>query len=103
MKYLMICLTVVNLRYRTVSNPKVQLILRGVEFSEHSQETEYYNYLGNGGIDGLKSLYGIVEFVKKKNKTYGEFDMVYFSTGYVLRNIGQSHQHVRFYIVAPLY
>lgn len=78
--YLMVEIRVVQLRYRTVNNPKICPVFRGVEVSEYDQEGRYYSYLG-AGIDALKSLYAIVEFVKKNKDFYGKYDLVYFTTG----------------------
>ncbi|XP_049511257.1 metalloproteinase [Dermacentor silvarum] len=81
-KYVMVSLQVVNIRYRTVSHPKVHLLLRGIEVSNYTQEHLYYEYLREGGIDALKSLYNIVEYVKKRAEAYESFDLIYFQTGY---------------------
>lgn len=78
--YLMVELKVVNLRYRTVSNPKIVPVYRGVEITDYRREHKYYHYIG-AGIDALKSLYSIVDFVKENNESYGLYDLVYFSTG----------------------
>lgn len=78
--YLMVEFRVVNLRYRTVSNPNIQLVYRGIEESDYRQEHKYYKYI-DYGIDALQSLYGIVDYVAANNATYGIYDMVYFITG----------------------
>ncbi|XP_075532051.1 venom metalloproteinase BumaMPs1-like [Dermacentor variabilis] len=78
--YLMVEFRVVNLRYRTVSNPKIQLVFRGIEITTYQQEGKYFKYIG-AGIDALKSLYAIVEYVTENNQTYGNYDLVYFTTG----------------------
>ncbi|XP_037582008.1 uncharacterized protein LOC119465283 [Dermacentor silvarum] len=48
--YLMVELKVVNLRYRTVSNPKIVPVYRGVEITDYRREHKYYHYIG-AGID----------------------------------------------------
>lgn len=78
--YLMVEFRVVNLRYRTVSNPNIQLVYRGIEESDYRQEHQYYKYI-DYGIDALKSLYGIVEYVAANDAKYKMYDMVYFITG----------------------
>ncbi|XP_070383095.1 venom metalloproteinase antarease TserMP_A-like isoform X2 [Dermacentor albipictus] len=78
--YMMVEFKVVNLRYRTVSNPKIQLVFRAIEITTYVQEGKYFTYIG-AGIDALKSLYAIVEFVTKHNETYGKYDLLYFTTG----------------------
>ncbi|XP_049274231.1 metalloproteinase-like [Rhipicephalus sanguineus] len=79
--YLMITMQVVRIRYSALSNPRVHIVLRGIELSHWKQEHEYYVYYGKG-IDAYKSLQGLVKFISKKNETYGAFDMVYFVTGF---------------------
>uniref|UniRef100_A0A224YQB1 Reprolysin n=1 Tax=Rhipicephalus zambeziensis TaxID=60191 RepID=A0A224YQB1_9ACAR len=81
-RYLMVTLQVVNLRYRTVRSPTVKLVFRGMEMSNWTQEREYYVYAGGDDIDAYKSLLNLVTFCKKRNETYGSFDLVYFTTGY---------------------
>uniref|UniRef100_A0A131YFM5 Reprolysin n=1 Tax=Rhipicephalus appendiculatus TaxID=34631 RepID=A0A131YFM5_RHIAP len=78
--YMMIEFRVVALRYKTVQNPKMIPIFRGIEISQYVQEGRYFTYIG-AGIDGLKSLYAIVEYVKKNNHLYKDYDLVYFTTG----------------------
>ncbi|XP_037581578.1 metalloprotease mig-17-like [Dermacentor silvarum] len=78
--YMLVEFKVVNLRYRTVSQPKIQPVYRGIEITTYKQEHKYFTYIG-AGINALKSLYAIGEFVKENNDTYGMYDMVYFITG----------------------
>ncbi|KAL3212900.1 hypothetical protein MRX96_051805, partial [Rhipicephalus microplus] len=70
----------VVLRYKTVNNPKICPVFRAIEISEYDQEGRYFRYIG-AGLDALKSLYAIVEFVKKNDELYGKYDLVYFTTG----------------------
>uniref|UniRef100_A0A023GBJ9 Putative tick metalloprotease 1 n=1 Tax=Amblyomma triste TaxID=251400 RepID=A0A023GBJ9_AMBTT len=82
LKYLMVVFTVVNIRYLSVTDPRIHLIFRGVEKSNYTQESIYYKYLTNvNRIDALASLYKIVDFVDGNNETYGKYDMVFFLTG----------------------
>lgn len=81
-KYLMITLQVVNLRYRTVRTPTVRLILKGIEMSNRTQEAKYYVDVGNNEIDAYKSLLNLVTFFKERYETYKFYDLMYFITGY---------------------
>ncbi|KAK8777564.1 hypothetical protein V5799_029091, partial [Amblyomma americanum] len=71
----------INLRYRTVSRPRVQLIFRSVKITKRKKET-YFEHIwkDHNVIDGLKSLYALVEYVEKK-KEYKKYDIVFFITG----------------------
>ncbi|KAK8774067.1 hypothetical protein V5799_011399 [Amblyomma americanum] len=80
LSYLLIVFKVVNLRYRTVTEPKVQIVFRGIEVTEVHRES-YYKFVTANEIDGYQSLLNIVEHVKSNNGSYGLFDLVYFATG----------------------
>uniref|UniRef100_A0A023FXK3 Putative tick metalloprotease 1 n=1 Tax=Amblyomma parvum TaxID=251391 RepID=A0A023FXK3_AMBPA len=79
--YLLRVFKVVNIRYRTVTHPKVKIVFRGVELTKRTAET-YYKFVTADEIDGYKSLQDIVKYVKSNNDSYGLFDLVYFTTGY---------------------
>uniref|UniRef100_L7LTW6 Putative tick salivary metalloprotease n=1 Tax=Rhipicephalus pulchellus TaxID=72859 RepID=L7LTW6_RHIPC len=78
--YFMVEFKVVVLRYRTVSHPRVIPVFRGIEVTNYTQEGKYLKYLGRG-IDALKSLYAVVDYVKANDDFYGIYDLVYFATG----------------------
>uniref|UniRef100_A0A224YN89 Reprolysin n=1 Tax=Rhipicephalus zambeziensis TaxID=60191 RepID=A0A224YN89_9ACAR len=80
-KYVVIMFQVVTLRYSTVTHPRIQPILRGIEISNKTEEDKYYNYLGDG-IDAIPSLYNVKDYVVEKRELYVEFDLIYFLTGY---------------------
>uniref|UniRef100_L7LR89 Putative tick salivary metalloprotease n=1 Tax=Rhipicephalus pulchellus TaxID=72859 RepID=L7LR89_RHIPC len=81
-KYMMMTLKVVNIRYRPLTGPRIQFVLRGIEFTQPQQEGEYYYHLGDDDIDGYESLQRIVKFVKKNSAKYKLFDLIYAVTGY---------------------
>ncbi|KAL3248807.1 hypothetical protein MRX96_056347 [Rhipicephalus microplus] len=74
-------LRVVVLRYSTVSHPRIQPVLLGIEISDKTQEDKYYNYLGDG-LNAIPSLYNISYYVKAKKAYYKDYDLIYFLTGY---------------------
>uniref|UniRef100_A0A224YNB6 Reprolysin n=1 Tax=Rhipicephalus zambeziensis TaxID=60191 RepID=A0A224YNB6_9ACAR len=78
--YLMVEFTCINLRYRTVSRPRVQILFRSVVVTARENET-YYVHRGGIIIDALKSLYNLVDFVEKHPQAYGLYDIVFFITG----------------------
>lgn len=80
--YMMVTMTVVNIRYNALSSPRVHLLLRGIELTHWKQEHKYYVYSGGNTIDGYKSLQKLVTFVGENNDTYGSFDLVYFVTSF---------------------
>uniref|UniRef100_L7LQL2 Putative tick salivary metalloprotease n=1 Tax=Rhipicephalus pulchellus TaxID=72859 RepID=L7LQL2_RHIPC len=81
LKYVMIEFQVVIIRYSWVTNPKIHPILRAIEVTEYTEEYKYYEYI-SGGIDALKSLYKIRDYVATKNTSYEDFDLLYFLTGH---------------------
>nr|XP_037289975.1 venom metalloproteinase antarease-like TtrivMP_A [Rhipicephalus microplus] len=80
-KYILIVFHVVILRYSTITHPRIEPVLRGIEISNKTEENKYYQYLGNG-IDAIPSLYGVKNYVVARSALYVEFDLVYFLTGY---------------------
>uniref|UniRef100_L7LT56 Putative tick salivary metalloprotease n=1 Tax=Rhipicephalus pulchellus TaxID=72859 RepID=L7LT56_RHIPC len=80
-KYVVIMFSVVVLRYSTITLPRIEPILRGIEISNKTEEDEYYKYLGDG-IDAIPSLYNAKEYVVARRELYAEFDLVYFLTAY---------------------
>lgn len=81
MKYIMIEYNCINIRYRTVSRPKMRIWLRSIYITEKSKET-YFAHLYGNVIDGLKSLYSLVEFVDKEKTRYEKYDIIFFVTGH---------------------
>ncbi|XP_072140772.1 venom metalloproteinase antarease TserMP_A-like [Dermacentor andersoni] len=82
LKYVMVTFQVVVIRYLGVKNPRVRPILRGIELTNYTIEHHYYSYLAGGGIDALKSLYSIKDYVATKTTLYEGFDLLYFITGH---------------------
>uniref|UniRef100_A0A023GET3 Putative tick metalloprotease 1 n=1 Tax=Amblyomma triste TaxID=251400 RepID=A0A023GET3_AMBTT len=80
MNYLIIEFNTINLRYLTVSRPRVQLVFRSVEITKAGKETYFKRVHGNT-IDGLKSLYALVEYVDQNKVKYSKYDIVFFVTG----------------------
>ncbi|KAL1467411.1 hypothetical protein MTO96_042201, partial [Rhipicephalus appendiculatus] len=78
--YLMIEFNCINLRYRTATRPKMRIWFRSVDVSKRGNETYYHHLYGNV-IDGLKSLYNLVEYVDRRKDKYGDYDIVFFVTG----------------------
>ncbi|KAH8029511.1 hypothetical protein HPB51_000807 [Rhipicephalus microplus] len=80
-RYVLIMFQVVILRYSTVTHPRIQPVLLGIEISDKTQEDKYYNYLGDG-LNAIPSLYNISYYVKAKKVYYKDYDLIYFLTGY---------------------
>ncbi|XP_075532056.1 A disintegrin and metalloproteinase with thrombospondin motifs like isoform X2 [Dermacentor variabilis] len=91
-EYLMVTLKVVNLRYRPLRSPRIQLVLRGIELSHWTQEHRYYKYVGDDDIDGYASLQNLVKFLNETKDRYKTFDLVYFVTGYDMIILGSSRR-----------
>uniref|UniRef100_A0A6G5A3Y2 Putative tick salivary metalloprotease n=1 Tax=Rhipicephalus microplus TaxID=6941 RepID=A0A6G5A3Y2_RHIMP len=80
-KYILVFFQVVILRYSTITHPRIEPVLLGIEITDKTQEDKYYNYL-EGGIDAIPSLYNISYYVKAREAYYQEYDLTYFLTAY---------------------
>uniref|UniRef100_A0A023FLQ3 Putative tick metalloprotease 1 n=1 Tax=Amblyomma cajennense TaxID=34607 RepID=A0A023FLQ3_AMBCJ len=92
MRYLVIEFNCINLRYRTVSRPEIKLIFRTVKVTKSTKE-KYYKFVWReqNVIDGLASLYALVNFTsEEKKKDYVNFDIVFFITGYDMAAVQDS-------------
>uniref|UniRef100_A0A023FS72 Putative tick metalloprotease 17 n=1 Tax=Amblyomma cajennense TaxID=34607 RepID=A0A023FS72_AMBCJ len=83
MRYLVTEFNVINLRYRTVSRPKIKLIFRTVKITKREKE-KYYKFVwqGENVINGLDSLYALVNFTDENKKDYEKYDVIFFITGH---------------------
>ncbi|XP_077529444.1 metalloproteinase-like [Haemaphysalis longicornis] len=82
-RYLMLELNVVRLRYLTVSDPAVHLRWRAIEVLSDDIECEYYVYLNDyNKVDGIATIYRLADYVEAYQYKYGKYDVVSFLTGY---------------------
>ncbi|XP_077529766.1 venom metalloproteinase BumaMPs1-like [Haemaphysalis longicornis] len=80
-RYLLIEFNVVKLRYLTATRPEIHLKLRAIEVTTVSEERKYMKWIQPYvSIDALKTLYELVNYVQKRNNSYGRYDLVYFAT-----------------------
>ncbi|XP_037525126.1 venom metalloproteinase 3 [Rhipicephalus sanguineus] len=77
--YMVITVNAANVRYLTVSSPRVRLKFRAIEIFTATMET----FLERSGsyVLGIRSLTLIKEYVKNNPDKYGDYDGVYFVTG----------------------
>ncbi|XP_077529501.1 venom metalloproteinase BumaMPs1-like [Haemaphysalis longicornis] len=81
-RYYMIVFNCIRLRYLTVTRPKISLKFRAIEVLNTYEENQFFEWISyRTSIDALKSLYKLVEYVRKRKKSYGKYDIVYVSTG----------------------
>ncbi|XP_077529762.1 venom metalloproteinase antarease TserMP_A-like [Haemaphysalis longicornis] len=84
-RYLMITFSVVKLRYLTVNHPKIHLKFRAIEILALETECTYYKYIDDDNwpsVDGIATLYSLVDYVGNYSSRYGFYDIVYVITGY---------------------
>ncbi|XP_070383426.1 venom metalloproteinase BumaMPs1-like [Dermacentor albipictus] len=81
LKYLIISLNSVNIRYLTVSDPEVEIKLRAVEVCNHKLEEEFLVRRGQNRVEGFDTLLKLQRYVKWNHKKYEEYDAVYVITG----------------------
>ncbi|KAM7300300.1 venom metalloproteinase antarease-like TtrivMP_A [Ixodes scapularis] len=81
-KYVCRTFNAVNLRYLSVNNPKVQFQLMGIEILSKSRESflEFVPRPPNC-IEGLKSVYNMMEFFHTYPEDYETYDLIYLMTG----------------------
>uniref|UniRef100_L7LTA3 Putative tick salivary metalloprotease n=1 Tax=Rhipicephalus pulchellus TaxID=72859 RepID=L7LTA3_RHIPC len=79
LKYLMITMNSVNVRYMTVSNPSVRLMFCAMEILTVTQET----FLLREGkyVHALRTLANLRDHVRNNTEKYGVYDGVYLITG----------------------
>uniref|UniRef100_L7LQH4 Putative tick salivary metalloprotease n=1 Tax=Rhipicephalus pulchellus TaxID=72859 RepID=L7LQH4_RHIPC len=79
LKYLMITMNSVNVRYMTVSNPSVRLMFCAMEILTVTQET----FLLREGkyVHALRTLASLRDHVRNNTEKYGVYDGVYLITG----------------------
>ncbi|KAK8766818.1 hypothetical protein V5799_006403 [Amblyomma americanum] len=62
-----------------------------IEFNVSNKETYFKRvWRERKVIDGLKSLYALVDFVEEKKKNYEKYDVVFFITGYDMAAVQDS-------------
>ncbi|XP_050046212.1 venom metalloproteinase BumaMPs1-like [Dermacentor andersoni] len=79
LKYLIITLNSVNVRYLTVSDPAVRIKFRAMEVLTPAAET-FLTRSGNY-VQGIRSLQGLRDYVHGNPDKYGIYDGVYLVTG----------------------
>ncbi|XP_049511255.1 uncharacterized protein LOC119465282 [Dermacentor silvarum] len=79
--YLLISMNSVNMRYLTVSDPEVGIILRAVEVCNHQVENNFLVRLGRNHVDGYDTLLKLQNYVKTNMDKYKVYDAVYLITG----------------------
>ncbi|XP_077529446.1 venom metalloproteinase antarease-like TtrivMP_A [Haemaphysalis longicornis] len=96
-RYLMIEFNVVRLRYLTVANPKISLRFRVIEILSQEMECLYYKYIDDDNwpsVDGIATLYSLLDYVGNHSHTYAPYDVVYVVTGYdMVRVEGTDRQY----------
>lgn len=96
-RYLMITFNVVRLRYLTVDNPKISLRFRVIEILSMENECTYYKYIEDDdwpSVDGIATLYSLVDYVGNNTDTYELYDIVYAITGYdMVRVTGDKREY----------
>ncbi|XP_049511421.1 snake venom metalloproteinase lebetase-4-like [Dermacentor silvarum] len=79
LRYLVVSMNSVNVRYLTIRNPGVQLKLCAVEvFNEYY---ESFLYKVDNYVAGRMSLNRLIDYVQQYYSKYAEYDAVYFITG----------------------
>ncbi|CAN7995632.1 unnamed protein product, partial [Ixodes hexagonus] len=82
LKYICRTFNAMNLRYLSVSNPKVKFRLMGVQTLTRTQESFLAIMSGlDNSINGVTSVYNLKDFVGNNSKAYGSYDLVYMITG----------------------
>lgn len=79
LKYLIITLNSVNVRYLTVSNPSVRIKFCAMEILTAAAES-FLTRSGNY-VQGIRSLQGLRDHVHNNTEKYGMYDGVYLVTG----------------------
>uniref|UniRef100_A0A023FQZ0 Putative tick metalloprotease 1 n=1 Tax=Amblyomma cajennense TaxID=34607 RepID=A0A023FQZ0_AMBCJ len=86
LRYIMITMNSVNLRYLTVSSPTVRLKLRAVEILTPAEET-FLQRVGNLVV-ALQTLYRWKDYVNSNPDKYQVYDAVYLVTGLDMSEYG---------------
>lgn len=83
-RYILIMFNVVKIRYLTVHNPRISLRLRAIERLAIDTECTYYKYLDDNypSVDGIATLYSLVDYVGNHTTRYQKYDIIYVMTGY---------------------
>lgn len=83
-RYIFIMFNVVRIRYLTVDNPRISLRLRAIEKLAIETECTYYRYLDQDypSVDGIATLYSLVDYVGNNTQRYRHYDLIYVMTGY---------------------
>lgn len=81
-RYLMIEINAVRMRYLTIGHPEIHLKFRAMEILAVARECEYYVYLNDDKVDGIATIYRLADYVEAYPHKYGRYDIVFFLTGY---------------------
>ncbi|XP_077529764.1 venom metalloproteinase BumaMPs1-like isoform X1 [Haemaphysalis longicornis] len=88
-RYILIEFNVVRLRYLSVDTPQIHLKLRAIERLSIEIECTYYDYLDHDypSVDGIKTLYNLVDYVGNHSSRYERYDILYVITGYDMARV----------------
>ncbi|XP_037523843.1 venom metalloproteinase antarease-like TtrivMP_A isoform X2 [Rhipicephalus sanguineus] len=79
--YLMITINAVNLKYRSVSDPEVEILFRAVEVFNHQVESKFLVRNGSKYIRDRPTLFALQKYVIHNYQLYYTFDALYYITG----------------------
>lgn len=81
LRYLLITMNAVNMKFLTVSDPEVQIILRAVEVFNRKVESNFLVRNGSNYIKDRETLFALQKYVIWNYEKYYTFDALYFITG----------------------
>lgn len=88
-RYILVEMNSVRVRYLTVGDPEVHLKLRAIEILAEEIECEYYIFLNDKQVDGIATIYSLVEYVDRYRIKYEKYDIVMVVTGYDMVRFSQ--------------
>nr|XP_037273748.1 venom metalloproteinase 3-like [Rhipicephalus microplus] len=79
--YLLVTMNAVNLKYLTVSDPEVEIILRAVEVFNHHVEDKFFVRNGSNYLRDRETLFKLQRYIIYNYHLYYTFDGLYYTTG----------------------
>nr|XP_037273474.1 venom metalloproteinase 3-like [Rhipicephalus microplus] len=79
--YLLVTMNAVNLKYLTISDPEVEIILRAVEVFNHQVEDKFFVRNGSNYLRDRETLFSLQRYVIHNYQLYYTFDGLYYVTG----------------------